>query len=1363
MDLGTPEEHPGPAAFRRRRHPVRYLSLVVLGAAVLGLGWWVVAAAVRGTVDAVGVAGLFVAAVGLALDLAAVFRQPDRSGAALAELADDLARTVDEQWYEEARARRLRDPGVLPLAWTETQRQVRDSPAAVLGDDSLRQDGLAVRLRLSGRLRGPFDTVIGQLAAGYRRVPSGRLVLLGEPGAGKTVLAVLLTLGLLRDRAPGAAVPVLLSASTWDPLSEGMDEWLVRSLATSYYNGRAHIAQRLLDHDLLLPVIDGLDEIHESGRRAAVREINRAVGASRPVVLTCRSVEYEDLIRGGAPVLRRAPVVEVCPVPERDAVAYLDAVSWPDGTSWGPVYAHLRARGESPVAEAFSTPLMVSTARIVYERLGGDPAELLDPVRFDSRHAVEDYLTDRLIDAAYAPGGGGPPDRAAARWSDPARARHWLTFLARYLHQHRERDLVWWRMSQRLISPWIAPAIGIGGGVLFMVVVAAWAAAADDESRRLDLHTTLLFAAWVGAAFAVLATVVWYATGAREPGRLSFALRGSLARLRRGFVTGLGVAAIPAVPVLAGLGVSIEISDGWTLLNIDSFLQGVAGTAAAMVVIGCALAAHHWLDAPPVRAAQATPQGSLRQDRVSSWAGATVAGVTVGILLMPAVLAGVTLGSLASKWLSSWAGWPGYPDPHLIAVARGWDLTWKLFGSARPLLVGAAFLLPGLVFALLVLLTRAWPRFLLLQAVLAARGDLPWSLMGFLADARRRELLRQSAGAYQFRHIRLQERLANRPLAEAHAEDLPAARRRAAWRTAAGLAAVAAVLASALPLAAVPDDGARATLTAQYDRGPYTVRVSPDGGLVAAYTREDPRIRVWEVATGRRRLLLAGEAEVRGVYDVTFSPDGRFVAARIWVVDAAGGRTVARIWETAAGRTVYDHGVEVTFLAGGRGAAVHVEADPEGKNPPVRLIDLTTGGPLGDLRGTARLRDLRFGEAQQYVVRGGTGPYVLYRSRDGRRIATLADTEGDLRDLAFTEDGRRVVTREGRRARLWDAESGRLLATLSDLDDADHLEVSPDGARLASTGGGARITTDDDHVVRLWDDTGRLLATHPGLPGVEDLTFSPDGRRLAALVRPDPEDPAQTRMQLWDASSGQVVASVPNIQSVQFLAADGHPLLVERRPDVALLLDGDTGRVRAALGGLAIRASEDVPGPGVVVARPRSATLLARVRGGGTHVWDVASGTVALTLADTVPRTSLQWSPNGRILVAPPPGQSGAEQARDRSDAGDLQLWEMPSGRALGTIPRAVSRPTARPSPPTATSSLPGAEIFAFSPDSEVILTVIRGDERVRLWEAGTGRLLATLVGHTGAIQSATFTPDGRTVVTAGAQDDTVRLWDVPR
>jgi hypothetical protein len=56
-----------------------------------------------------------------------------------------------------------------------------------------------------------------------------------------------------------------------------------------------------------------------------------------------------------------------------------------------------------------------------------------------------------------------------------------------------------------------------------------------------------------------------------------------------------------------------------------------------------------------------------------------------------------------------------------------------------------------------------WTSYLLTRGWLVLHHQLPWSLMEFLADAHQRGVLRQAGAVYQFRHIELQHRLANRP------------------------------------------------------------------------------------------------------------------------------------------------------------------------------------------------------------------------------------------------------------------------------------------------------------------------------------------------------------------------------------------------------------------------------------------------------------------------------------------------------------------------------------------------------------------------------------------------------------------------
>ena len=87
------------------------------------------------------------------------------------------------------------------------------------------------------------------------------------------------------------------------------------------------------------------------------------------------------------------------------------------------------------------------------------------------------------------------------------------------------------------------------------------------------------------------------------------------------------------------------------------------------------------------------------------------------------------------------------------------------------------------------------------------------------------------------------------------------------------------------------------------------------------------------------------------------------------------------------------------------------------------------------------------------------------------------------------------------------------------------------------------------------------------------------------------------------------------------------------------------------------------------------------------------------------------------------------------------RLWEAESGKLLATFQGH-------------TGSVSSA---VFSPDGRRVLTA-SGDKTARLWEAESGKLLATFQGHTGSVKSAVFSPDGRRVLTA-SDDNTARLW----
>ncbi|MGW7332050.1 helix-turn-helix domain-containing protein [Streptomyces sp. NPDC054840] len=694
-------------------------------------------------------------------------RGPAASRGALAEAAESLAHDVYGRCIREEEQRRIHDPFPLPVRW-------RSAPADLLDHwDNIRGTP-------PGAARGPLtlDGGLTEIADVYRRVRSGRLVVLGRAGSGKTVLVLRFVLDQLVARSDGEPVPVVFSMGSWDPTGTTLRDWLIARLLRDHPNldarapGGTTLAAALVDAGWILPVLDGFDEMATGLLGVALRELN---ASSLPLLLTSRTEQFAEAVVG-VEVLRRTAGIELLDLDADDLVHYLPRTARPsapadrDGraaTGWDPVLERLRTDPDggpgARLRSVLSTPLMVLLARTAYsDTPAHDPAGLLDEARFPTPEAIEEHLLAGFVPSVYRrPPTAVPGARRTRRprgW-DPHRARRYLGHLADHLDRPERRmgqDLAWWqlrdslRLSSRILAVVLACSL-VTALADWMVFPAKNLAAGRGAAFALGtgLLDAVLFGPAVGLAFGlVYGLMAVLGIRAFEPSRVRMRLPGRGRRgvgptsrrfatlvpagLLGGFVMGLG----------CGLAFTVgaQLTYGGVLVNaavieataVNCLMYGLTFALAGGLVLGLVAT----LETPIDLGSAATPTDLLAINRSIV--------VRQALFLAPMLTLVIAFGGrLMTELLQDVVG----------------PLTWPM---ADGLALGAV---GGVAGALsYVLAFTAWGQWVLLTRIwLPLTGRLPWATVAFLEDAYRRGVLRQVGAVYQFRHARLQRHLRGRP------------------------------------------------------------------------------------------------------------------------------------------------------------------------------------------------------------------------------------------------------------------------------------------------------------------------------------------------------------------------------------------------------------------------------------------------------------------------------------------------------------------------------------------------------------------------------------------------------------------------
>jgi WD40 repeat protein len=497
---------------------------------------------------------------------------------------------------------------------------------------------------------------------------------------------------------------------------------------------------------------------------------------------------------------------------------------------------------------------------------------------------------------------------------------------------------------------------------------------------------------------------------------------------------------------------------------------------------------------------------------------------------------------------------------------------------------------------------------------------------------------------------------------------------------------------------------------------------SPDGKSWASLSL-DGSIRFWDAATGKESARLAVTTKLFVTARVSFTPDGRYLAA--------GGNRLD-LWPVQGGA-----------------ASVVIHA------------------------GTHYARATAWSPDGRRIVSGGIGELRVWNALTGELMQTLnAESGTTYVAVAWSPDGKIVVGgnshglgKGNSEVRAWSADTGKEAWKLPNFPgEVDALAFSQDGTILAAGGG----TAAKGQIVLLDPANGReLLKFEAGDIAVARLALSPDGKRIASFGA------ISRYVSIWDAGTGKElnrllghqggVLAVAYSPDGRYLATGGSPSFAEERSEIKLW-DRRTGREARVIRSPSRSVSS--------LAFHPDGDRLVSVDGTGVRVWDISNGQEVLKFLEATPRAvgfmkeieSAAFSPDGgRLAVTkfgevhvydgrPSPellvlkqrstGAAWTATTADRKrlvskeDDETLRIWDGTSRRPLFT----------RPGGPLVSRALAfhlDRELLAFPAEKTAVVLDIR-----------SGRLRATVGGHDGPVWGVYFAQDGRTLASISGGND---------
>ncbi len=390
----------------------------------------------------------------------------------------------------------------------------------------------------------------------FDQLGTGRtLLLLGEPGAGKTITLLQLARELLTraEQDTEALMPVVFNLSSWGSKSLSIADWLVAELTTKYQVPKA-IAQPWIREQQLLLLLDGLDEVRAEQREACVAALNQFQQTYGTEMVVCSRIkDYEALSQ--RLVVQQAIYVRSLQPAQIDR--YLNDLN---GNLRG--LRQLLATDAS-LQELARSPLMLNIMVLAYEGIA--PEDFPQMSAEAHRQRLFDVYIDRMLKR-----------RGVAVQYSPTQTIRWLSWLAQQLVQSSQTIfLIEWLDRSWLQTPrqrWLYIVLSsLIVGLAFGVAI-AFSIGSKQDWRVVGLIV------WASYSFANIAgTWVIMAIERRPPSARQVFLQRLTCSVWDGLVTGLLFGLVAGLAKTSQIGWIVALLTGLLVGFMDWWVGGVIG------------------------------------------------------------------------------------------------------------------------------------------------------------------------------------------------------------------------------------------------------------------------------------------------------------------------------------------------------------------------------------------------------------------------------------------------------------------------------------------------------------------------------------------------------------------------------------------------------------------------------------------------------------------------------------------------------------------------------------------------------------------------------------------------------------------